>query len=267
MFPDILNLLVVGFAAGFVFSMPVAGPVSILITSSALKGKLRFCQRTALGASIAEFVYVFIGLVGIKSLYEFYRPFIPYLLIVGAIFLLIVSIKVVRTKLNFGALNKKEIVSDREKNKGGLRTGLILNFTNPALFISWLASSFLIFSLMSSFHLSTGGLNLLVEENVSSISEMSGGSFEKLKEIEKEFDKAELPAGKQDNEISVLVLATVYSAAIAFGGFIWLSLFSSLVVKYRYKLNINIINIIIKLLGLVLIIISFYLIYKAIIFI
>ena len=61
---SILTISIAGFLAGFIFSMPIAGPISILITSNALKGRLRYCNLVSIGASIADFAYVFVVFVG-----------------------------------------------------------------------------------------------------------------------------------------------------------------------------------------------------------
>ena len=68
--------------------MPIAGPISILITSSALKGRLRYCNMVSLGASIADFAYVFVAVFGLTRLYSFYKPAMPYIFSVGSIFFL-----------------------------------------------------------------------------------------------------------------------------------------------------------------------------------
>ena len=64
MLESIITISFLGLFAGFFFSMPVAGPISIVVVSNALKGNLRFCLRTALGASIAESFYVFAAISG-----------------------------------------------------------------------------------------------------------------------------------------------------------------------------------------------------------
>ena len=51
MLESILTISIAGLLAGFIFSMPIAGPISILITSNALKGRLRYCNLVNLGAS------------------------------------------------------------------------------------------------------------------------------------------------------------------------------------------------------------------------
>ena len=94
---SLITISLVGLLAGFILSMPVAGPISILVTSNALKGRLRYCNLVTIGASFADFVYVFIAVFGLTKLYSFYKPFIPYLLSAGAVFLLFVGYKIFRT--------------------------------------------------------------------------------------------------------------------------------------------------------------------------
>lgn len=86
MLESILTISVAGLIAGFIFSMPVAGPISILITSSALKGKLRYCNLVNAGASLADFIYILIAVYGFARLYPFYKPAIPYIFIAGSLF-------------------------------------------------------------------------------------------------------------------------------------------------------------------------------------
>lgn len=147
---SVLNLSLIGLLAGFILSIPVAGPINILITTNALLGKLRYCIMVAIGASIIEFFYVLIIVFGIVSLYELYEPFVPYLIFAGSIILLIVGARVMRTKFDLTNVNLKEIVKDKIANKGGLTTGIFINLTNPSLFLGWISSTFIIFSLASS---------------------------------------------------------------------------------------------------------------------
>ena len=143
MIENFFTISITGIIAGFFFSMPVAGPISIIITSNALKGKLRFCDRTAIGAVIVEFFYVFIAVFGITSLYPYYQSAVPYILFIGSVLIFIIGIKIIKTKLKKESINKGAVVEDKMKNKGGFRTGIFLNLTNPTLFLGWLFSSFI----------------------------------------------------------------------------------------------------------------------------
>lgn len=251
-----------GFTAGFILSIPVAGPINILITSNALLGKLRYCLRVALGASVIEFFYVLIIVFGIVSLYEFYKPFVPYILIIGAVVLVVVGIKVMKTRFNLTNVNLKEIVKDKIANKGGFSTGILINITNPSLFLGWLSSTFIIFSLASSLNLNTGGLDMIVQENLDTIQKMNSE-----KKLEHKVDSSIVERfnnHSKPDQLNPVVLSLIYAGSLTLGSFLWLNFYSRMIVKFRTKLRIGLISGIIKILGFVLILIGVFLAYKSI---
>ena len=255
-------ILLLGLFAGFFFSVPIAGPISILITSNALKKNLRYCLRIALGGAIVEVIYVFVALYGLTSLYSYYQKGIPIILIVGAIFLLYVAYKIYNTNLKIDQLSDGKIEKKTKKSFGGFRTGLILNFSNPSLVVGWFTSSFLLLSFASSVELNTGGLDLLLYENVSSVEEITGEKIESLEKynLVPQSDKV-IP---EKESLSTFVLSSTYSLMVGLGSFIWFVILSKLLIKYRDKLNIKWLNGLIKLLGVFLYLIGFYLIYEGI---
>jgi threonine/homoserine/homoserine lactone efflux protein len=253
---------IAGFLAGFVLSMPIVGPIGILITSNALRGRLRFCIRTAMGAAISEFFYVFIVVYGVSSLFSFYAPFIPYLFIIGTIVLLATGIKIIYTKLDISHINDNGIVSDKLKNKGGLRTGLLINLTNPSVLFSWLITSFLILSSLSSLGLSTAGFDKRLGETV------------------KEFKKIEQSASQQPlrpapphghfeskeniSSLSQISLSITFALAVSLGSLLYLSSYARFLVKNRTRLNLTLLAGIIKSLGGALLLLGIFMGYKAI---
>ena len=149
---SLLTMSIVGFIVGFIFSMPIAGPISILITSKALKGEMKYCTLATIGASFADFIYVFIAVFGLTKLYSLYKPIIPYILLVGAVFLLYVGYKIIKTKLDLNQIDEKShLPLKMKKERGGFWTGFMLNFLNPTLFFGWLTSSFFIISYLEPF--------------------------------------------------------------------------------------------------------------------
>jgi len=256
-------ILSLGLFAGFFFSVPIAGPISILITSSALKGNLRYSIRIALGGAIVESIYVFTAIYGIASLYSYYQKSIPIILILGSFFLLFVAYKIFKTKLKIDQLSEERILDKKiVKKQGGFRTGIILNLTNPSLFVGWLASSFLLLSFASSIGLNTGGLDLLLYENVTSVEEITGEKIESLEKYNLIPDSNEVQPKKES--LSTFVLSLTYALMVGLGSFIWFYLLSKFLIKYRDKLNIDWLNGLIKLLGVVLFVIGFYLIYEGV---
>lgn len=66
------------------------------------------------------------------------------------------------------------------------------------------------------------------------------------------------------DQLNPIVLSLIYAGSLSLGSFLWLSLYSRMIVKFRTKLRIGLISGIIKILGFVLILIGFFLAYKSI---
>lgn len=261
MFESLITISIVGLVAGFILSMPIAGPISILITSNALKGRMRYCVLANVGAAFADFIYVFIAVFGLTKLYSLYKPIIPYILIVGAIFLIYLGIKIARTQIDIEHIDDKKHINDKiKKDRGGFLAGFLLNFLNPTLFIGWLTSSFIIISIVSSLGFNTGGLDTMLDKNVQQINNIEGKTINpqtsisyfkadsvnlKLQEIHKETN-ASLP------NYFPLLISICYALFLSVGSIIWFYYLAYFLVKYRNKINVKIVNRITQCLGIVL---------------
>ncbi len=271
---SLITISIVAFIAGFLLSMPIAGPISILITSNALKGRMRYCTLATIGASFGDFVYVFIAVFGLTKLYSLYKPIIPYTLIVGAIFLIYLGIKIVRTKINIESLDDKNALINKKVNeeRGGFLSGFLLNFLNPTLFMGWLTSSFIIISFVSSMGFNTGGLDSMIKKNVQQINHLDGKNTKapatinyfkndslklKQQEINKE-SNTRLP------NYFPLMISIFYATFLSLGGIVWFYCLSYFLVKYRNKINIVVINRIIQGLGIILCCFGLFLAYTSI---
>jgi threonine/homoserine/homoserine lactone efflux protein len=259
MVESIVTISVAGLLAGFIFSMPIAGPVSILITSNTLKGRLRYCILVSIGASIADFAYVFIAVFGLTKLYSFYKPAIPYIFAVGSIFFFYLGYRIISTKIDIENLKDKSHLTEKiqKKEKGAFYTGFMINFLNPTLFIGVLTSSFLVISLIASLGLHTGGLAGKMDQNVREISNIEGRKIDNSKVLSIEqfnnFQKLKIKDHQQDQTTYTayfhFVISICYAFFISFGGIIWFYLMSFLIVRFRQRINIKVISIFIKSLG------------------
>jgi threonine/homoserine/homoserine lactone efflux protein len=273
MIESIITISIAGFVAGFIFSMPIAGPVSILITSNALKGRLRYCVLVSLGSFIADFTYVFIAVFGLTKLYSFYKPAIPYIFAIGSLFFFYLGYRIIRTKLDIENLEDKSHLTEKiqKKGKGAFFTGFMINFLNPTLFIGIITSSFFVISLIASLGLNTGGLAGKMDQNVKEISNIDGKKLEISKGLEGEkydyFHKFEKKDYQQDITIYPkyfhLVISICYAFFLSLGSIIWLYLLSLLIVRYRQRINIKIISIFIRSLGAVLCLFGLFFCYLA----
>jgi threonine/homoserine/homoserine lactone efflux protein len=262
MVESIITISVAGLLAGFIFSMPIGGPISILITSNALKGRLRYCVLVSIGAFIADFTYVFIAVFGLTKLYSFYKPAIPYIFAIGSIFFFYLGLRTIGTKIDIENLEDKSHLTEKiqKKGKGAFFTGLMINFLNPTLFIGVLTSSFFVISLIASLGLHTGGLAGKMDQNIKEISSIEGKTIDNSKVLSIEqldnFQKFTNKDHEQDLTIYPayfhLIISTCYAFFISLGSILWLVLLSFFIVRFRLKINIRLISLFIKSLGFVL---------------
>lgn len=253
---SIITISIVGLFAGFIFSMPIAGPISILITSNALKGRRRYCNLVNIGASFGTFAYVFCSVYGLTKLYHLYKPLFPYLFFLGSIFLLFLGYRIFKTKIDIDHFEDKGSQFDEKllkKHRGGFYTGFIINFLNPTLFIGWLTSTFLVMSFIGSLGFNSGGLDVIVNEGVKEIGTFDGTITGNSKAL----SVNDFPTYFH------LLISLFYALFIAAGSIIWFYTLALLITRCRKYLNIKVISIFIKGMGILLCLIGLYFGYLA----
>jgi threonine/homoserine/homoserine lactone efflux protein len=271
---SIITISIVGFIVGFIFSMPIAGPISILITSNAFHGRSKYCYQVTAGASIADFIYVFVALFGLTKLYALYKPVIPYVLLAGSFFLLYMGYKIFNTKVDIEHLDDQSHLPKKidKKIKGAFYTGFMINFLNPTLFIGWLTSSFLVISLVSSMGFNMGGLDKMIDQNVKDINSIEGNAIQDPQMPSYlQFDKSKVFNHEKEQDKSIpfpkyfpLIISICYSSFLALGNIFWFYLLVLIISRFRNRININIINRIVNYLGIVLCFIGVFFGYSAI---
>jgi threonine/homoserine/homoserine lactone efflux protein len=271
---SIITISIVGLFAGLIFSMPIAGPISILITTNALKGRSRYCNRVALGAAFATFAYVFCAVYGLTKFYPLYKPAIPYLFSLGSLFLVFLGIKIFRTKIDIEHIEDNSQLSEKikKKERGGFYSGFIINFLNPTLFIGWLTSTFLVISFVASLGLNTGGLNTFVGQSVKEIRSFEGGANVDLNALSAENASIMITPeirNSQNDQAGFppyfhLVISISYALFISIGSIIWFYILAILITRFRKVINVKIISGFIKGMGVILCLFGLYFGYLAV---
>ena len=272
---SLFTISIVGFLAGFFFSMPIAGPISILITSNALKGRKKYCHLATLGSAVADFVYVFIAVFGLTKFYTWYKPAIPYILLVGSVFLFYIGYKVFRTHFDLDRIEDKSKLAEkiRTQTKGAFYTGFMINFLNPTLLINWLTSSFFIISFVTSIGYDMGGLYSMIDSNVKVMNPVE----EKYREAKAKpnyfnFEGSKAKARDKELERQVdsakpayfpFMASSFYAAALAFGSIVWFYLLSIILIHFRHKIKLSVIHFIVRGLAIILFLMSIYFGYTA----
>lgn len=271
MLDSLITISIVGLIVGFIFSMPIAGPISILVTSNALKGRIKYCNLATLGASFADFVYVFAAVYGLTKFYAAYQPFIPYILLVGSFFLIYLGYKISKTKVDLEHIDEKtKLLGNIKKERSGFWTGFLLNFLNPTLFLGWLSSSFIVFSVVAALGFNTGGLDKSVDHSFQTINKKGDDVALRNKTLSylhidsTRFKKNEAVSTSQSPKYFPLFLSASYAFFLALGSIIWFFYLAFLLNKNRHRININTVNSVIRGLGWVLCVFGLLLGYKAI---
>jgi putative LysE/RhtB family amino acid efflux pump len=272
MLESALTISITGLIAGFIFAMPIAGPISILIVSNALNGKLAYSKRISLGAAVADFIYTFIAVFGITKLYSWYKPAIPYLFLGGSIFFIILGIKIIRTPFDPESIGERSHLTSRirDEGKGGFYTGFMVNLLNPTLFISGLISSFFVISLVSAMGFNTGGLELKINNQVNEISAIEGKNLKEKIDLEKldkftrekesgeDQQKKKIAEEKDATPRNHFIISSCYAFFLAAGGVIWFFLLAYLLSKYRKLINMKLLTALIKGFGATLCLLGLY---------
>lgn len=271
---SIITMSLAGLLAGFLFSMPIAGPISILITTNALKGRLRYCNLVNIGASFADFTYVFIAVFGLTRLYSFYKPIIPYIFSFGSLLLIYLGYKIYRTKIDIEHLEDKTHIIEKikKREKGAFYTGFMINFFNPTLFIGWLTSSLLVISFIAALGLHTGGLAVKIDQNAKEISNIEGKKIESSQGLAfKKLDNISILKNKDHHVDQTifpasfhLLISICYAFFISIGSIIWFYLLAHMIVRFRKRINIKIISAFVKSLGIILCFIGLYFGFQAV---
>jgi threonine/homoserine/homoserine lactone efflux protein len=279
MLESLITISLVGLAAGIIFSMPIAGPVSILITSHALRGHLRYCIKAALGAAIIDWVICFIAVHGFTRIFGFIVNYVPYILCIGAIVLFIIGLKIVKARFDFNHFDveKPESLKRVRKvnQKNGFWTGLFVNVSNPSLFFGWLTSSAIVMSIVSTLGLNVGGIDNVVGNNMVIVKSFAGSHSvakdmikpakvpriveEKAPKFQRRTDAPVVTSSK----LYQWLFSLSYAFFVAVGTLVWFVSFSYILVRNRTKLKMEHISRVIHGMGIFLCIFAVYLLGSA----
>ena len=127
--------LLLGFVAGFVGAVPVAGPVAVLVLRDALAGKKHDARQIALGSALAESLYAGVAFAGIGAAFDRFPVLLPVSRIASAIILVLVGIYLMVKH------PKQEEAAEAKERKARAKwlVGLSITALNPTLIASWTA--------------------------------------------------------------------------------------------------------------------------------
>ena len=129
--------LLVGFAFGYVGSMPVAGPISVLVLHLGLAHDSRHALYVAVGGALAEGLYALLAFWGLSTALARYPVILPASRAVGAVLLLALGLVMLLTRMR-GATPQTQ--QPRRGNKRSFALGFLVTAVNPTLIVTWTAA-------------------------------------------------------------------------------------------------------------------------------
>lgn len=124
-----------GFVFGFVASMPVLGPVSLLVFERGLKDRVRSGVYLALGSALAESVYAYLAFWGFSELLDVHSWIEPISRGLAAVLLTALGL---RFALKGADKEAAELKPDPHiGNKRSFFLGFTITALNPTLIATW----------------------------------------------------------------------------------------------------------------------------------
>jgi threonine/homoserine/homoserine lactone efflux protein len=193
----------------------------------------------------------------------------------GSLFIIFIGYSIFRTKIDPQHFDDKIHLPERIKKggNGGFFTGLLVNFLNPTLFFGWLTTSFLIISIVSSLGFNTGGMDSMIDQNITEINSIGGKTIEKpnlpgylmfdtlqifRKETPVENTKT-TPSGNLH-----LLISLCFAFSLSIGSIIWFYLLALIIFRCRNIISLKLLNLVINSLGVLMCLFGVFLIYKTI---
>ncbi|MCD6376340.1 MAG: LysE family transporter [Caldisericaceae bacterium] len=266
MIETLIALMIIGFVVGFVFSMPVAGPISILVVSNTLHDHRKRALYIALGGAIADFIYIFILVFGFTKLLTRHEWIISYILLIGAVFIFIQAIKLLRYHIKLTNGNGEDEVVKTKLIKNirhhhGLFTGFFVNFLNPTIIFGWMISSFVILSFVAANGINVGGMEYVFLNNVEEIRDQAVFKAGEPEDLVEKMEQTKHPP--EPNTFMQIINSLDYALSVAFGTVIWFYLLTGFLKRHKEKIPTQFFNYLVHGLAIFLFLISGYLLYDS----
>lgn len=132
---------VVAFVFAFVGSLPLAGPIALLVVSSSASQRYEEARRIAFGAAVAEGIYAFLAFWGFATFLARYAVVLPISHGVTAVILGGLGARFV-----FFKVGQREPKASERPRSGRFWVGFSISAFNPTLLVTWSAVTTFLYS-------------------------------------------------------------------------------------------------------------------------
>ena len=135
-------VLLIGFTLGFFGSVPLAGPIAVLVFAYGLEGRFRTGIFLSLGAALAESIYAYAAFWGVGTLLGRYPSIV--LASHAVIGTLLIGVGIVLTRRELSAGLEK---TSKPRHARALALGFAISIFNPTLLVTWSAATAALFGI------------------------------------------------------------------------------------------------------------------------
>ncbi|MFL5356102.1 LysE family transporter [Archangium sp.] len=128
---DILLTALVAFVFGFIGSMPLAGPIALLVFSTSVRKHHGEALRIGLGAALAVALYAAVAFWGFSTFLAKHPVILPVSHALSALVLTVLGVHFARWR------PRESEQPGRERHGRGLLLGFTLTALNPTLLATW----------------------------------------------------------------------------------------------------------------------------------
>lgn len=132
---------------GVAGSIPLAGPITMLVLGYGLEGRIRQAALVALGSALPECVYAGLALWGFGALVEEFEWVGPTSHAIAALVLIAVGLFLMLRPPREGEPTDQTSADSIEGSKRHFLLGMSITALNPALILNWGAAATMVYSL------------------------------------------------------------------------------------------------------------------------
>ncbi len=129
-----LLALLAGLLIGFFGSMPIAGPVAVVVLDNGLQGRVRRALNIAIGAAVAETVYASMAFYGLSSVLAGHPSVLPAARLVGALLIVLLGGYFLARRR---PADEHASAPPRDAKRSALLIGFTMTAVNPTLLATW----------------------------------------------------------------------------------------------------------------------------------
>ncbi|ATB44281.1 hypothetical protein CYFUS_009768 [Cystobacter fuscus] len=128
---ELLLTVLVAFAFGFIGSMPLTGPVAVMVFSECLRGHHGVALRVGLGAALAEACYAAVAFWGFTHFFSAHPAVLPVSKGLSALLLVALGVYFARWS------PRGDSALEPERHVTGFLVGFSVSALNPTLLATW----------------------------------------------------------------------------------------------------------------------------------